>query len=462
LLTSSVVMNRAARQGYQATLIAPAIIASLLAACGGGGGSAPAITPPTPPPSAPSPPPETIPVTLDSKNFALAAQLTVSVAEAVLQLGMLATDAADQVWASPHSSGSVPCLNGGTLDLAFTDSNADGLLNNGDTIRASFHQCYQSSVNDVVNGDLTVTLAAAAVTASLDGEPSYALDLQFVSPFTLGAGESQSTVSGDITVSLVRDSLTTTLGVASGASDNLNISVVVNGTTYTEAPRSLKLNKKLDYSAATVELRLAMVYQSQALGGQMTLTTQDYLGGYFNTYPTIGFFNVAGAAPNVARLRAGGQFVIPGNDQSTVDLSSDSFQTLISSQISPWASFTEGFLWWEPLSYPSVFPNGYAPLSLNVVTPQPALLFTRPVNQGTRPINLPIYLQYNVPIASVPAQFVMLSPVTPAGPNIPVSLSFQGARLVVTPQQPLQPGTIYDLSMDAVGPTIVSLQFTAQ
>jgi hypothetical protein len=169
-----------------------------------------------------------------------------------------------------------------------------------------------------------------------------------------------------------------------------------------------------------------------------------------------------GAAPSVARLRVGGQYVIPGNDQSTVDLSSDNFQTLISSQISPWASFIEGFLWWEPLSYPSVFPNGYAPLSLNVVTPQAALLFTRPVNQGTRPVNLPIYLQYNVPIASAPAQFAMLSPVSPAGPNIPVSLSFQGARLVVTPQQPLQSGTMYDLSMDAVGPTIVDLQFTAQ
>jgi hypothetical protein len=410
----------------------------------------------------PPPPPESIPIALDSKNFAPATQLTVTVAEAVLQLGMLATDAADQVWASPHSSGSVPCLNGGTLDLTFTDSNSDGQLNNGDTIRASFHQCYQSSVNDLVNGDVVVTLAAAAATASLDGEPSYTLNLQLVSPFTLGTGESQSTVSGDILVNLVRDSLTTILGVASSAADNLNISVVVNGTTYTEAPRSLQLNKKLDYGAATVELRLAMVYRSQALGGQMTLTTQDYVGGYFNTYPTIGFFNAAGAAPNVARLRVGGQYVIPGNDQSTVDLSSDGFQTLISSQISPWASFIEGFLWWEPLSYPSVFPNGYAPLSLNVVTPQAALLFTRPVNQGTRPVNLPIYLQYNVPIANAPAQFVMLSPVTPAGPDIPVSLSFQGARLVVTPQQPLQPGTIYDLSMDAVGPTIVSLQFTAQ
>ena len=453
-------MDRAGRHGYRFTHIGSAFVALLLAGCGGGGGGSGALVgPPAPPPS---PPPTTIPVTLDSKNFALASQLTVSVAEAVLQLGMLATDAADQVRANPQNSASVACLNGGTVDLAFTDGDADGLLTNGDSIRASFHQCYQTSVNDVANGDITVTLAAAATTVSLDGEPSYVLDMQFVSPFTLGAGASESTLSGGITVSLVRDSLTTILGVASNASDNLNISVVVDGTTYTEAPRSLQLNKKLDYSAATVELRLAMVYRSQALGGQTTLTTQDYLGGYFNTYPTIGFFNIAGAGPNVAHLRVGGQYVIPGNDQSTVDLSADGFQTLISSQTSPWASFTAGFLWWEPLSYPGIYPNGYAPLTLSVVTPQPALLFTRPANQGIRSVNLPIYLQYNVPIASAPAQSVLLLPVSPAGPSIPVGLSFQGARLVVTPQQPLQPGTIYTLSLEAVGPTFLTLQFTAQ
>ena len=113
-------------------------------------------------------------------------------------------------------------------------------------------------------------------------------------------------------------------------------------------------------------------------------------------------------------------------------------------------------------SYPGIYPNGYAPQSLNGVTPQPALLFTRPPNQGTRSVNLPIYLQYNVPIASAPAQSVLLLPVSPAGPSIRVNLSFQGARLVVTPQQPLQPGTIYTLSLEAVGPTLLNLQFAAQ
>ena len=443
------------RPGHRLALSAAAVTASLLVACGGGGGSP---TTSSPAPASAPPSAETVPLTLDSKNFASATQLTVSVAEAVLQLGTLATDTTDQARGSFQST--LPCLNGGTVDLSVTDANADGQLNSGDVIHAVFNQCYQSSVNDVVNGEITVTLGATTVSASLDGDPSYAVDLQFVSPFTLGTGTSQSTVSGAIEVTLVRASLTTTLGVTSSASDNLNISAVVNGTTYTEAPRSLQLNKKLDYSAATVELRLAMTYQSQVLGGLVTLTTQNYLGGYFNTYPIIGLFNVTGAAPNVARLLVGG---IPGNDQSTIQLSSDDFQTtLISSQTIPWASFTEGYLWWEPLSYPNVYPNGYAPLSLLGATPFPALLFTRPIDQGTRAVNLPIYLQYNAPIATAPAQFVMLSPVTPTGSDIPITLSFEGARLIVTPQQALQPGTTYLLSVEDVGPTIVNLQFTAK
>lgn len=432
-----------------------AIGAALAAGCGGGGGGGGGAQPQPPPPPA-----ATVPLVLSTKNFAPAAQLTVTVAEALLQLGMLAADTADEVKGVAQAS--IPCLNGGTVDLSVTDKNADGQLNNGDIVQAKFNQCYQASVNDVVNGEMTLTLGAAAATTSLDAQPSYAGELEFASPFSIGADTSPSIVSGGIAVSLVRDSISTILSVSSGTLDNFNISVVVNGTTYNEDPRSVQLNKKLDFSSATVELRLAMTEQSQALGGQVILSTQDYVGGYFNIYPTIGAFSVTGAAGSAARLRVGGQYVIPGNDQSTVDLSSDGFQTISASQMSPWASFTAGFLWWEPLSNPNIYPNGYAPQVQNGAMLMPALLFTRPVSQGTRSVNLPIYVQYSAPIATAPAQFVQLTPVAPQGPSVPISVTFEGARLVITPQQALQTGTLYDLSMDGVGPTILDLQFTAQ
>ena len=311
---------------------AVAIIASLIAACGGGGGGGSAPPPPPPPP----PPPETIPLALTSANYSLAAELTVDVAEAVLQFAQLASDAADQLQANLQNPGTIACPNGGTLELTFTDSNADGVLNSGDSIQASYHDCYQSSVNDVINGDLTLKVGEAAATMSMDAAPSYAFELQFPAPFTVGSTGSASTVSGSLAVGILRDSLTTTLGAASTAADDLNIAVVANGKNYSEAPRSLVLHKKLDYSAATYELRLAMVYRSQALGGQVALATRDYVGGYFNTYPIIGLFDLAGAAPNTVELRVGGQYVIPGNEQSTAELSTDGFQTIESSQITPW------------------------------------------------------------------------------------------------------------------------------
>jgi hypothetical protein len=436
---------------------AVAIIASLIAACGGGGGGGSAPPPPPPPP----PPPETIPLALTSANYSLAAELTVDVAEAVLQFAQLASDAADQLQANLQNPGTIACPNGGTLELTFTDSNADGVLNSGDSIQASYHDCYQSSVNDVINGDLTLKTGEAAATMSMDAAPSYAFELQFPAPFTVGSTGSASTVSGSLAVGILRDSFTTTLGAASTAADDLNIAVVANGKNYSEAPRSLVLHKKLDYSAATYELRLAMVYRSQALGGQVTLATRDYVGGYFNTYPIIGLFDLAGAAPNTVELRVGGQYVIPGNEQSTAELSTDGFQTIASSQVTPWASFTAGFLWWEPLSYPGVYPNGYAPQSMDIITPQLALLFTRPVNQGIRPANLPIYFQYSVPVSGSSPQIATLSPIAPAGLDVPVTVSYQGARVVVTPAQALQPGT-YSLSTDGVGPFPVTLLFTAQ
>lgn len=440
-------------------LIQSLLLVATVTSCGGGGGNSgsPAATsaPPAPPPA------ETIPLVLTTNNYGPATELTASVAEAVLQLGQLASDAIDQLRANPQNSMALPCVNGGTLDLVLTDNNADGIPNAGDSVHATYHNCFQASVDDAVNGDFTASLAAAPSTVSMDDQPSYVLNLQFGASFALGAAPSTTAFSGNLAVSFTRDSLTTTLAAASSTADDLNFTVVQNGKTYVEAPRSLLLTKKIDYAGAVFELRLAMTYRSMALGGMVILTTPDYMGGFFNTYPTIGWFDMAGAAPNTTRLRVGGAYVIPGNEQSTIDLSADNFQTNLASQTYAWASFTEGFLWWEPLSYPGVFPNGYAPQSLTTVTPFPALLFTRPVNGGVWPATLPIYMQYNVPVASLSSASALLYPVTPAGPDVPVTLSVQGARIIATPQQALQSGTNYSFNFTSSSPAAM-INFTVQ
>jgi hypothetical protein len=435
------------------------LLIAAVTACGGGGGNggSPAASIPPPPP-----PPETVPLAFTMNNYGPATELTATVAEAVLQLGQLATDAVDQLRANPQNSTVLPCANGGTLDLVLTDNNADGVPNSGDSVHASYHNCFQPSVDDAVNGDITVSLTTAPLTVSMDNQPSYVFDLQFGASFTLGVAPSTTASSGNLAVSLTRDSLTTTLAAASSTADDLNFTVSQNGKTYVEAPRSLRLTKKLDYGSATFELRLAMTYRSQALGGMLTLTTPDYMGGFFNTYPTIGWFDIAGAVPNTARLRVGGAYVIPGNDQSTINLSADNFQTDLASQTYAWATFTAGFLWWEPLSYPGAYPNGYAPQSLSTITPFPALLFTRPVNGGVWPANLPIYMQYNVPVANSSTTTALLYPVTPAGPDVPVTLSFQGARIVAMPQQALQSGTTYSFDLSSSNPAAAISQFTVR
>jgi hypothetical protein len=385
----------------------------------------------------------------------------VTVAEAVLQLAQLAADAVDQMRANPQNSTALPCPNGGTLDLTLTDNNADGIPNDGDSVHATYHNCFQSSVDDVADGDVTVSLAAAPSTVSMDNQPSYVLNLQFGPSFVLGVAPSTTTISGTLAVGLTRDSLTTTLAATSGASDDLSFSLVQNGTTYVEAPRSLQLSKKLDYSSANFGLTLAMTYRSQVLGGTLTLTTPQSVEGFFNYYPIIGWFDIAGAAPNATRVMVGGATVIPGNEQSTIHLSADNFQSDTTSEVSAWATFTAGFLWWEPLAYPGVYPNGYAPQSQSTVTPFPAVLFTRPVNNGMWPAALPIFVQYNTPVPNSPTPTASLFSVTPTSAGVPVTVSVQGARIVVTPQQPLQPGTTYSFNLISDASAFIN-QFTAQ
>lgn len=449
-------MNTSAR-GYH-PLWAVALTTLALAACGGGGGGAstPAPSPP------PLPPADTVPLALTTVNYGPATELVATVSEAVLQIGQLATDAVDAVLAHPPSLTGIACANGGTFDLVFTDKNGDGIPNSGDSIQATYHNCFQASIADVVNGELNISLGAAAASVSMDGLPSYGLSLQFGSGFAVGSPPATG-VSGSLGVSLIRDSLTTTLDTSSSAADDLKLTVAANGTTYVEGPRSLVLTKKLDYGSATYDLDLGMIYQSEALGGSLTLATPASVSGFFNTYPIIGSFDIAGATPNATSLTVGGASVIPGNDQSTIALSANGFQTTVASQINEWASFTLGFMWWEPLSYPGVYPNGYAPQSQSTVTPFPAQLFMRPVAGATWPANLPIFVQYNVPVPSLTVpQIAMLTPVSPAGASVPVTTSIPGARIVVTPLQALQSGTTYSFSLDPPIGSVITSQFTAQ
>jgi hypothetical protein len=316
-------------------------------------------------------------------------------------------------------------------------------------------------VDDVVNGGLVLVLAAAATTVSMDTEPSYAMTLQLTVPFTIGLSPNQLTVTGDLVVRLVRDALTTTLTVASGAADNLAISLSQNGRTFVEAPRGVQLERKLDYSSARYELRLALTHQSQALGGMLTLSTPAFVSGVFSYYPIMGEFRVAGATPNIARLITGtSPNVGVGGSQSIVSLSADNFQTSSGTQGVAWASFIGGFFWWEPISYPAVFANGYPPNQQTNSSPPRTLLFKRPENGGTWPRALPMYIQYASPVSTVPTPYVNLFDVsTRIGASLTPSI--QGARVVVTPPQPLVAGTTYDLTVSVGGSTEMT-QFTAR
>jgi Bacterial Ig-like domain len=204
-----------------------------------------------------------------------------------------------------------------------------------------------------------------------------------------------------------------------------------------------------------------MIYRSQVLGGSVTLSTPDFVGGFFDYYPIIGLFDIAGAAPNAARLMTGGATVIPGNEQSTAYLSSDNFQTSMASQVVLWSAYTAGFLWWEPLGYPGVYPNGYASQSQSTVTPFPEVLFTRPIDGGSWPAALPLFVQYNAPVPDSSSTTASLIAVAPAGGSVQLTLSFQGARVIATPQQPLQPGTIYSFNLTSDSSAFIN-SFTAQ
>lgn len=311
----------------------------LTTGCGGGGAGGDAIVTPSAPPA------WTVPLAIDANNAAQLARLGPALGEAVLTVAQFGVDSARR-FALPGESASVvtTCENGGLLTITLSDRDGNGTATAGDRITVEARDCLVPVITDIVTGTMQIDLDAPAglATGGLRAAVALGDGLRFGSSST-----GDSTLLGSLRFDWESTGVRTTLRVTPSASDDLRIVEGGGGTGRTEFVRQFDLRKTLKYDEARAETSVSYRYESQLLGGAVTVTTPAPLRAHLNTYPELGRIDVLGATGS--RLVLSPNFV-NNSDQYQAALDSNGDGTPESTNGIAWTEAALGYLWWDGLT----------------------------------------------------------------------------------------------------------------
>jgi hypothetical protein len=418
-------------------VILAGVAASALLACGGGGGDAggPVIAPP--------PPPETVALAITASNAKDAVTLPAAAGAATLQLGEMVADVARLTATKSSSSFGEPCPSGGSVDVVLTDTDQNRRPTSGDTLRATFRNCYAIALDDIVNGEVNFVLEAPASGA----DEAYSGTATFSSGFSVGATGAQETVevAGAIRIEWRLETLQTILRVTAAAQDNLQLIGVAQATRLVERVRAPQLSKTLRYDFARHVIRIGLTYESQALRGRVDLSTSQDITGYLNVYPDQGRFLAAGSAGRQVELAVISSGGVPsGTSEGRLRADIDGNGSFEVDTFASWSEVTDGYLWWEPISRPDIRSAGYETQLLSQTGF--GFLFTKPDSPISVQPQIVIQLTRELESATA-VQLTFVGPTDGVAARIPTTTTINGARVIVAPLQQLEHGRTYLLDI---------------
>jgi hypothetical protein len=422
------------------------VLSVLLAGCGGGGGGdSPAPTPNEPSPAAD----RTRPLALTTTNMADAATLLPGMGELTLTLAQYSADLT-QRFASSGASATrdETCPNGGLLTLNLTDRDSDGRVSAGDSVIADLRDCGVPLVGEVLNGRISIDLVAATglPTGSLRATMSLPGGLEIVDTSRQGVVLS---LQGSFGFDWSPQTFRTTLSVTPSAADDFRFMAVGSQGTIVEAIHTPNLSKSLRFDQARSVISMDFVYQSDLLGGSLTVSTPSPIQAYLNTYPETGSIEFAGAGG--ARLRLVPNFV-SASDQFKAELDSNNDGTTDATTNVAWMSASVGFLWWDGAVAPAW--NSATFSTRNYLTTD----FTQTLSYAT-PVSVsgPYRLQFSREPASTTTLFFRFADngsnvvYDPVLVNVDADVQTQGAVAIIRPKQQLRHGRNYNLQISVDG-----------
>lgn len=403
----------------------------VLASCGGGGGGGAA------PSSSGGGGSVVVASDIDATNAGDAALIGISLIEAPLQLVGLVADTIDTLVALDAPSLSTTCRNDGSIDFDFTDADLDGVPSPGDSLRADFRQCYQRSLDTVVDGAAVFTFLELA---SPDEDWRGEID---ITGLTIGI-EPGVTVrfSAPLQFMIARDGLSEVhdLGAPDGPVDMV---IDGDGRSVTETFVNLQLRKIIDFVAAEYEISGQATIDDQLLGRQLRISTPDPVRGLWNSFPDQGYFLVRGQDGSAVRTRPPG--AAPGNGVTLeLDADGDSSYTALS-EPAFWTDLAEGYLWWEPRTGSDPASAGYVTRNASETSFRLAWVNVA----ANEPVSLSPEIIYQFPLLVDPASSPNVSFVaqSPFIDTVPGTVEIRGAQVVIRTARPLLAGATYFLGI---------------
>ncbi len=393
-----------------------------VASCGGGGGGG----------GAPAGPLSDI----NESNAADALGIVISLIEAPIQLTGLIADTIDTLLALDAAPLTTTCSNGGSIDFDFTDADHNQVPSHGDTLRTDFHQCYQRSLNTIVDGTAVFSfLAPSSPEDDWRGEID-PTDLAIVIEPGVTAR-----FGAPLQFVIARDDLAEVYYLDS--TDPVDLVIDDGGTPVTETFVNIQVRKVIDLVAAEYRISALATLNDELLGGQFQIEATDPLQGLWSSFPDRGYFRVQGRDGSAARTRPPGP--VPGN-QVTIELDEDgdgSYTTL--AQPDFWSNLVEGFLWWEPRTGSDPATVGY--VTRNAGEKVFSLAWANiTANQPVR-LSPEIIFQFPLLVDPTSSPTVLFIAQAPVGDIVPGTLEVRGAQVVIRTTRPLLDGATYYMAI---------------
>jgi hypothetical protein len=405
-----------------------------LTACGGAGGGGGPASSSDPPPAIVT---REVPLALAPSNLMDTTTFSLLYGETALIFGQLAHD-----WVAAVAIGnrSTACEGGGSNVLQLTDRDGNGRPSTGDLITVTLVNCYLRTLDDPLDGSLSIELTTPANTDVLEAG-TITLGSRLLLP-----GTPEIRFDGALRYEYRMTRLASSLRVMSGA----NPFAVVIGGGRREDITAIDVRKDIQRDKARTLNWLNLRVASDILGGSVQISTGKPFSSWLDTLPDEGQLTIAGAGAQAMTARVG------GIGSALLELSLGSATANLTLR-----GLATGYLWWAAgITAPGPDKQGYetkdpAQQRFQVLA-LPTLALKQKANVFTWQLSKPAEAT-SVPLTAILQMNTTRDGSAPwAQTSVISDVVAEGALITVTPRETLQPGASYTLSNLFARPSVDS------